>query len=410
MDRFLHDAGVFFGHLASVNFGALAIALGFQTLRVIVRTRAWRNIIVAAYPDRQVRWRSVLGAYLAGVGLNAITPCAQRRRPSCTSSSTESGRTYPSRCCNARRGNAVDAAVGIAPSPGLSTPGALPNIHSLPDSPNIDLRRAFQHPLAPEIGALVLGRHRRAACGRSRVWCFWARVRQGFAILRDGEAYRAASSWQALSWWFASRRHRAACVPSSGDTTTRRSSRSRSSSTPLLITPGGATEQGLLLSVPRSPAQRAALLQRRHAYRDRRRNVVPGLLAIVLMTRTLRLSACASLPRRTQPRQLRLRTAASLRHPERPEVRDRVARTPPAQEPLNGRMEDDRVELVEREQAMASHGCVLGTHGFERTSREVACEDDVHDVLRGEHPVRRDRLDDAHRPLDRHVLVNAEPS
>src|SRR3954465_3384086 len=74
MGVFLHDAGVFFGHLASVNFGALAIALGFQALRVVVRTRAWRNIILAAYPDREVRWRSVLGSYLAGVGLNAITP------------------------------------------------------------------------------------------------------------------------------------------------------------------------------------------------------------------------------------------------------------------------------------------------------------------------------------------------
>ena len=48
MHVFLHDAGVFFRHLAAVNFGALGIALAFQALRVIVRTRAWRNILAAA--------------------------------------------------------------------------------------------------------------------------------------------------------------------------------------------------------------------------------------------------------------------------------------------------------------------------------------------------------------------------
>ena len=74
MHVFLHDAGVFFRHLAAVDFGALGIALAFQALRLVARTRAWRNIVAAAYPDTRVRWRSVLGAYLGGVGLNAITP------------------------------------------------------------------------------------------------------------------------------------------------------------------------------------------------------------------------------------------------------------------------------------------------------------------------------------------------
>jgi hypothetical protein len=71
---FFHGAGVFFHHLAAVDFGALGIALVFQALRLVVRTRAWRNIIAAAYPHTRVRWRNVLGAYLGGVGLNAIAP------------------------------------------------------------------------------------------------------------------------------------------------------------------------------------------------------------------------------------------------------------------------------------------------------------------------------------------------
>ena len=37
-------------------------------------SRAWRNTIAAAYPEEEVRWRSIYAAYLAGVGVNAIIP------------------------------------------------------------------------------------------------------------------------------------------------------------------------------------------------------------------------------------------------------------------------------------------------------------------------------------------------
>ena len=56
MHAFLHDGRVFFTHLAAVDFHALGIACAFQVLRLVVRTRAWRNIIQASYPDRRVRW------------------------------------------------------------------------------------------------------------------------------------------------------------------------------------------------------------------------------------------------------------------------------------------------------------------------------------------------------------------
>ena len=74
MDAFFDAVRSFVEHLAAVDFSALAVACGFQIARLLARTRAWRNIIAAAYPDSRVRWRSVFGAYLAGVGLNAITP------------------------------------------------------------------------------------------------------------------------------------------------------------------------------------------------------------------------------------------------------------------------------------------------------------------------------------------------
>ena len=299
MDRFLHDTGVFFGHLASVNFGALAIALGFQALRLVVRTRAWRNIIAAAYPDREVRWRSVLGSYLAGVGLNAITPARSGDvlKLYLVKHRVE-GSTYPTLGATLVVETLFDAAVGITLLIWAAYLGVLPSIHSLPNLPNIDLRWAFKHPVALEIGALVLG----IAIGVSLVWAtarvrrFWARVRQGFAVLRDGDAYlRGVVSWQALSWVFRlatvyfmlrafhlpATIHNALLVQIA-----------QSLSTLLPITPGGAgTEQGLLLYLFNGKAARSSVLSFSVGFHIAIvvANVVLGLLAIVLMTRTLKL-------------------------------------------------------------------------------------------------------------------------
>ncbi len=252
MGVFLHDAGLFFRHLAAVDFGALALALAFQALRLVARTRAWRNIIAAAYPDARVRWRNVLGAYLGGVGLNAITPARSgdvlklflvKRRVE--------GSTYPTLGATLVVETLFDAFVGIALLVWAAYLGVLPNIHKLPRLPNIDLRWAFQHPLAIEIGALALG----ILIGLLLVWAtarvraFWARVRQGFAVLDDrGEYVRTVVTWQALSWVLrlaTARRcgHRAGLAA---------------------------------LSLPRQGrAELAALVQRRHAHRDRGRERRP---------------------------------------------------------------------------------------------------------------------------------------
>jgi uncharacterized membrane protein YbhN (UPF0104 family) len=298
MHVFFHDAGLFFRHLAAVNFGALGIAIAFQALRLIARTRAWRNIVAAAYPETRVRWRSVLGAYLGGVGLNAITPARSgdvlklfllKRRVE--------GSTYPTLGATLVVETLFDAFVGIGLLLWAVSLGVLPNIHRLPKLPNIDLRWAFQHPLALEIGALVVG----ITIGVLLVWAtarvraFWARVRQGFSILSDrGEYLSGVVSWQALSWGFRlatiyfmlrafhlpATVHNALLVQIA-----------QSLSTLLPITPGGAgTEQGLLLYLFRGKAARSALLSFSVGMHIAIVvvNVVLGALAVALMTRSLR--------------------------------------------------------------------------------------------------------------------------
>ena len=57
MGEFFHAVRVFGEQLADVGWLALAIALAFHFLKILVRTFAWRNILQASYPDLSVPWR-----------------------------------------------------------------------------------------------------------------------------------------------------------------------------------------------------------------------------------------------------------------------------------------------------------------------------------------------------------------
>lgn len=74
MSAVLHNIGVFFGHLADVGWAALGLALVCHFAKLGCVSRAWRNIISASYPGSHPRWRTVFGALLARVGVNAIIP------------------------------------------------------------------------------------------------------------------------------------------------------------------------------------------------------------------------------------------------------------------------------------------------------------------------------------------------
>ena len=93
-----------------------------------------------------------------------------------------------------------------------------------------------------------------------------------------------------------------------------------------------------------------------------------------------------------------------LLRPASAEIDARVPRLPPRQEPGDGRVQRDAVELVRREEPMAAHGLVARHCALER-SIKLAGEDDMDDVLRPEAAFRRDRLDDRDRPLDGQLLV-----
>jgi uncharacterized membrane protein YbhN (UPF0104 family) len=323
---FFHATHQFFGHLAAVDFRALGIAAMFQILRVIVRTRAWRNIIAAAYPETRVRWRSVLGAYLGGVALNAVAPArgGDVLKLYLVKHRVE-GSTYPTLAATLIVETLFDAAVGIALLVWAIRLGALPSLDAIPDLPSIDWRWPLQHPRAAQVAALVLGIGIGVllVVATRRVRAFWTRVAQGFVIVREPRAYfTRVVPWQALSWifrlfavfWMLRAFHIPATVHN-----TLLVQIAQSMSTVLPITPGGAgTEQGLLLYLFRGTAGRTALLSFSVGMHITIVivNVVLGLVAIAIMTKSLRL------------RRLRRDVASDSGDPEGSEVGDGVAGPP----------------------------------------------------------------------------------
>jgi uncharacterized membrane protein YbhN (UPF0104 family) len=74
LHAFFHAVTVFFDHLAAVHWDLLGIALALHFAKLNLRAIAWRTILRAAYPGQRIRFRSVFGAYAAGVGVNSVVP------------------------------------------------------------------------------------------------------------------------------------------------------------------------------------------------------------------------------------------------------------------------------------------------------------------------------------------------
>ena len=60
--------------LAGADPRLAALALMLHVANHVLRSFAWRGVLVAAYPDRAVPFVRVLTGYAAGVALNAVAP------------------------------------------------------------------------------------------------------------------------------------------------------------------------------------------------------------------------------------------------------------------------------------------------------------------------------------------------
>lgn len=202
----LHAISVFFHHLAAVEWKWLAVGIACHLCKLVAVSRAWRNIVKAAYPDRRVRWRPMFGAYVAGTGVNALIPArggdvvrlflAKRRIE---------GSTYTTLVSTSLLQTIFDMAVASCFIVWAVTQHVLPGLNVLrsPSLPSLDYGWAFRHPTAGLVlvGLLLLFGTLLIAWIAERVDEFKAKVAQGFAAFSDRSSYFGhVASWQLADW------------------------------------------------------------------------------------------------------------------------------------------------------------------------------------------------------------------
>jgi uncharacterized membrane protein YbhN (UPF0104 family) len=295
---FVDAVQVFWHHLSAVRWGPLGIAIVFHLLKVVVRGFAWRNILAASYPEERITRRAVFGAYVAGVGVNAIAPAragdlvklylVKRRIPN-------SG--YATLAPTLVVETLFDFVAAGAIFLWALTAGVVPSTQVIKRLPSVDWSWPLQHPNAAiVIGASILvalllvgmraGRH---------VDAFRRQVERGFAILSDFRAYlRLVVSWQALSWvarlasiYFFLRAFR--LTPSLHNALVVQTVESLATLMP--FTPGGAgTKQGLTAYALREEFSVSAVISFSVGMNIATVvvNVLVGFAALFVMARTLR--------------------------------------------------------------------------------------------------------------------------
>ena len=305
----LHAIWVFFHHLAAVEWKWLAIGILCHLCKLLAVSRAWRNIVQAAYPDRRVRWRQMFGSYVAGTGVNALIPArggdvvrlflAKRR---------VEGSTYTTLVSTSLLQTIFDMVVASCFILWAVTQHVLPGLDVLrsPSLPALDYGWAFRHPTAGLIlvGLLLLFGTALVAWVAERVEEFKAKVAQGFAAVRDRSYYlRRVALWQIVDWSL-----RLATVffflRAFGIPATLRNALlvqvSQSLATIFPVSPAGiGTEQALLLYIFRNVTSRSMALSFSVGMRVTLIvvNAVVGFTAILLMTGTLRVRRAAEADR-----------------------------------------------------------------------------------------------------------------
>ena len=194
----------FFGNLASVGLGSLLLGLAFFGAYLALRSRAWFNVLRAAYPQERFLWRHIWGAYMAAYGFNNVIPARSGdvikvflTRQSIPNSS------YPALASSMAVEAVFDLCMAIPILAFAFSQGAFPKPPDFSKLNAFDLSFFASNPrftlfLLTALGVLALVLF---AVLSARVRAFWARVRQGVVILRDRRRYmREVFALQFAGW------------------------------------------------------------------------------------------------------------------------------------------------------------------------------------------------------------------
>ena len=203
-DSFQHGAQEFFHRLSEIGWLSMAVALAFYLGHLLARSRAWQNVLRAAYPDRKVPFARIAAAYLVGAGMNSVVPArvGDAVKIFLTKRSIRRS-TYPTVVSSFFVGSVFDTAAGILVFVYALSQGLLPKPPELPDLPAFDIAFWAQHPdfLVFTLTALAIALVVAFALLARRVEAFWDRVKLGAIVLATPMLYlKTVASWQGLGW------------------------------------------------------------------------------------------------------------------------------------------------------------------------------------------------------------------
>jgi uncharacterized membrane protein YbhN (UPF0104 family) len=294
MVRVLDGIDAFFDQLAAVDFLPAFLAVLAHLAKLTCTSMAWRNVLAAAYPDRKVERIPIIGAYLAGVGVNAIVPvrAGDAVRVVLAHRTTVVSSTFVLALFDM-------TAASLVLLWAVTTQDALPDFAELPRLRSFDFAWLLDHPLAAQLllAAIVVAAVILGIWIHGHVLDFWERVKQAFTVVRSPATYlRRVALWQAGDWtfrlvaiWFLLD---AFDIPQSLENVLLVQV-SASIATLLPITPAGiGTEQAFLLYMFRGTVPNAQLLAFSVGLKllTTGTNVVAGFTSIALTLRTVRLS------------------------------------------------------------------------------------------------------------------------
>lgn len=200
----LDDFSRFISNLSSVHLGPLLIGMACFVVYLSLRALAFRNILQDAYPTVKVPYQQVWGAYLAAYGFNNVIPArgGDVLKLYLTKTSIPTS-TYPTVGAALLVEAIFDLCAGGVAVLFAIAMGVFPSPPSWLSFDAVDLsfivsdgRRALFLLTAVAVGLVVI-----FSLVALRVRTFWARVRQGFAVLSDHRRYfKRVWGIQGLGW------------------------------------------------------------------------------------------------------------------------------------------------------------------------------------------------------------------
>jgi uncharacterized membrane protein YbhN (UPF0104 family) len=192
ISTFFNAVGDFFSSLADIQFGALLIALIAFAIYLTIRSRAAFHILRAAYPSERIEFKRIWAAYIAAYGFNNVIPArgGDVIRLFLTKSSIPNS-SYPAIAAATFVEIIFDATMGVFILTFAFTQGVFPKPPDFSKLHAFDLAFFAGHPRFTLflLTFLAVGGLAGFALLSRKVRAFWARVRQGFTILRDRHRY-----------------------------------------------------------------------------------------------------------------------------------------------------------------------------------------------------------------------------